>query len=104
MRAVAMVPAGETVLEGIEPGMSRLVVEQRFAGQSSVTVEPVDLSSGVPVLRSRYVVQVSRPFPSMMPGAGPGQFHPGPYAVTLEFNGAAPDHPLIRAALAPARK
>lgn len=102
MRAVAVVPSGDLLLEGLEPGLSRLAVEQRFATQPAVAVEPVDFSSGTPVLRSRYAVHLSRPFPPLMPQVGPEEFRPGPYAITLEFNGGMPDHPLIRAELAPA--
>jgi hypothetical protein len=100
-RTVAVPAAGDSALEAIQPGMPRLLVEQRFAHRSSAAVEPVDFSAGSPVLRTRYVVHLSRPVEALMPDLQPGEFRPGPHKLTLEFDGARPGHPLLRAELAP---
>jgi hypothetical protein len=101
---VAIPVAADSSLEAIQPGMPRLLVEQRFGPRNSVGVEPVDLSSGLPVLRTRYVVHLSRPVEALMPDLKPGQFRPGQHQLTLEFDGARPGHPLLRAEVSPTRR
>jgi hypothetical protein len=63
----------------------------------------VDLSSGSPVLRTRYSVYLTRPGLKHAPGAT-AAFRPGIHNVTLEFDGAAPNHPLLRADVTPGRR
>jgi hypothetical protein len=72
--------------------------------QNPVGVPPVDLSSGSPVLRTRYVVYLARPAARLLPGAKPEDVRPGSYAVTLEFDGAAANHPLLRVEVEPVRR
>jgi hypothetical protein len=88
----------EKRLNALQPGVPRLVAEQQLTALGAPTVEPIDVSSGKPVCRSRYLVHLVRPVPNLMPDA-PGEFQPGPYTLTVEFDGGADGHPLRRLTL-----
>lgn len=90
----------EARLDSLSPGQPRLVVEEQLAGLVLPQVDPIDVSSGKPVCRERYIVTLTRPVPKLMP-AQSGGFTPGPYTLTVEFDGTAAGHPLTRLALAP---
>jgi hypothetical protein len=64
--------------------------------------EPVDVSGGTPVCRSRYHIHLDRPLSHPDLIFSQSAFTPGPHIVTLEFDGAVVGHPLVRATLAPA--
>lgn len=90
----------EDRLGGLAPGQPRLLVEEQLAGLTLPQVDPIDVSSGKPVCRERYSVHLVRPVPRLMPAKAEG-FSPGPYTLTVEFDGAAPGHPLARFDLTP---
>jgi hypothetical protein len=77
------------------------MVEQQLAEVGLAEVDPIDLSTGRPVCRSRYTVHLTNPIPNLRP-SGTAEFTPGEYILTLEFDGATAGHPLSRIALAPA--
>lgn len=94
-------PPIESVLMCIHPGCSRFHAEEQLSRVFTVQSDPVDLSAGVPVMRSRYLVSLNRPIPHLMPRVPPPMFKPGPFLLTLEFDGSRPGHPLVRAELKP---
>ena len=59
------------------------------------------MASGKPVFRVCYRVNLMNPVINSHL-TQPKEFTPGPYVLTVEFDGAAPGHPLSRMALAPA--
>jgi hypothetical protein len=91
---------GEARLGSLALGQPRLVVEEQLTGLAPHQIEPIDVSSGKPVCRERYTVHLTHPVSNLM-SAQPEGFKPGPYTLTVEFDGAAPGHPLTRLALAP---
>ena len=70
----------------LAPGQPRYLVEEQLTGMMLPQVDPVDVSSGKPVCRERYSVNLTRPVPGLTP-AGPEGFAPGPYTLTVEFGG-----------------
>jgi hypothetical protein len=91
----------EARLGTLKPGVPRLTAEQQLMTLPAPDVEPVDLSAGRPVFRERYRLTLEHPVALLDP-APPAEFVPGPYVLTVEFDGAAAGHPLSRVALAPA--
>src|SRR5205823_1398680 len=90
----------ETRLDALQPGTPRVTAEQQLATISPPQVDPVDVSTGKPVCRERYTLHLVRPVRDLTPAAA-NTFTPGPYVLTVEFDGARPGHPLTRLALTP---
>ncbi len=86
-------------LKALKPGLPRLTAEQHLASLARPDVDPVDVSSGRAVVRSHYRMTLARP--NVL---AEGEFVPGPYVLTVEFDGAAIGHPLTRATLVPAAR
>ncbi|AMV24757.1 hypothetical protein VT84_10200 [Gemmata sp. SH-PL17] len=91
----------EVVIGAVCVGQPRLFVEQHLMAHSAGDIDPVDLSAGAPVLRSRYRVYIGRPLPHLNPSLPPHMFRPGSYILTLEFDGRHAGHPLFRIDLSP---
>lgn len=92
----------DALLGAIHRGVPRLVIERHLISLPPAVVEPIDLSSGAPVLRSRYHILLHHPAPPhLMPGCAPHMFRPGLYLLILEFDGRVPGHPLMSAVLTP---
>ncbi|MBP3955692.1 hypothetical protein J8F10_10405 [Gemmata sp. G18] len=91
----------EVVIGGLHVGQPRLFVEHQLMAMSVGDIEPIDLSAGMPVLRTRYRVYISRPLPHLNPSIPPHMFRPGSYMLTLQFDGRHPGHPLFRIDLTP---
>jgi hypothetical protein len=93
---------GDALLAGLHPGMPRQVAERHLLPLPPGADDPVDLSSGTPVMRSHYHIHLSHPAPPhLVPPCAPHTFRPGPNVLTLEFDGRFPGHPLMRVLLAP---
>ncbi len=94
-------PPVEAVLGMVHHGIARPHVERHLTGLTPAELETSDVSSGATPMRSRYRVALERPVPHLMPRVLPHMFKPGPYLLTLEFDGSKPGHPLVRAELTP---
>jgi hypothetical protein len=91
----------QSALLAIHPGKPRWLTERQLDSLPPPAVDPIDLTSGVPVLRARYHVFVAHLIPHLMPNIMPHEFRPGMYTMLLEFDGYRPGHPLQRARLVP---
>lgn len=91
----------EIRLGAVHPGFPRAHIEQQLAALQPLDVEPIDLSSGTPVIRSRYRVTLTRPVPHLTPRVPPHRFQPGQYLLTVQFDGSKHGHPLLHAELTP---
>jgi hypothetical protein len=89
----------EAMLGIVHVGTPRAIIERDLSVLPPPDVEPIDLSSGAPVLRVRYRLHLPRFVPQLLPGTHPIDFRPGPYLLTMEFDGQQRGHPLTRAEL-----
>jgi len=90
----------EVQLTALHPGVARLVAEQQLSTLPGPEVDPVDVSSGHPVFRERYSIRLDQPVTLL--SIPEEEFTPGPYVLTVEFDGAVAGHPLTRISLDPA--
>ena len=95
-------PQATVVLCAIHPGSPRAVVDRQLITFPPPLDEPVDVSGGTPVCRARYRIHLKHPVSNPDLIFLPSVFTPGPYIITLEFDGAVVGHPLVRATIAPA--
>jgi hypothetical protein len=84
----------DALLDQLQLGTSRIDTERALIALLPPFVEPVDMSSGSPVLRSRYRVYLSRYRSEMTPDITQQDFLAGSYRLVLEFDGQVHHHPL----------
>jgi hypothetical protein len=97
------VPPAEAALGVVHVGNPRWLIERHFDSFAPPQLDPIDVTSGAPVLRARYHLPLMHPVPHLMPNFRPHEFRPGPYLLALEFDGSKPGHPLMHAELTPER-
>jgi hypothetical protein len=94
----------DELLDQLRVGMFRVEAEKSLAPLTPFVVEPVDMTSGLPVLRSRYRVYLERCHPELMPDINPQEFQPAYFRLILEFKGDLMNHPLQDIKLTLSRK
>jgi hypothetical protein len=93
----------ELLLERVRLGNPRPILERQLDSLPPPQVDPIDVSSGAVVLRSRYVLSLLHPIPRLMAHPLPTDFRPGLYVLVLEYDGSKSGHPLLHAELLPAQ-
>ena len=91
----------EVALGTVHVGSPRWIIEQRLNSLPHPEYDPIDSTSGTPVLRSRYYLHLTHPFPHLMPNFRPREFRAGAYTLVLDFDGSRSGHPLLTAELVP---
>lgn len=96
--------SADALVQELQLQRARMEVERLLMALPPPFVEPIDVSSGSPVVRLRYRVYITRYLPSLMPDIAAQDFQPGTYRLVLEFNGALRDHPLQSVRITPFKK
>jgi hypothetical protein len=86
-------PPPELLLGALHPGRPRAAVERHLRSLPSAGREPIESSTGGPLVRMRYLVTHLMAHPIHSP--------PGPHVLTLDFDGLRGGQPLVRAELVP---
>ena len=90
----------EVQLTSLQLGVTRMSAEHQLSSLPGPEVDPIDLSSGHPVFRERYSIHLDQPVTLL--SIPEEEFVPGPYVLTVEFDGAVAGHPLTHVSLDPA--
>ncbi len=92
-------PSHAALLSALHPGVPRAFVERKLAVLPHPVHERIDLSGTTPICRVRYQIHLSHPVPHL-DWTLQKDFVPGPYSLTLEYDGGIDGQPLVRALVA----
>jgi hypothetical protein len=92
----------EVLLGIVHPGSPRPIVERHLAPITIAFAEPVEVRAGAVLIREHFHLVLNHPVPRLMPIFPRQPFRPGPHVLIITFDGSRPNHPLLRAELAPA--